>query len=334
MKNAQVILIASKFNVVLVCIICLFAACAGKSKPDPKSVDKTLVPLFSGDSAYHFVQRQVDFGPRVPGTNKHAACADFLAITLQRFGAQVQVQNGTAKLYDGRTMDLKNIIATYNPEATKRILLCAHWDTRPYADHDKNPANHHTPILGANDGASGVGVLLEVARQLHINQPAIGVDIVFFDLEDWGTPEFYTGPQSEDTWCLGSQYWANEARKNAYKAEFGILLDMVGASSAQFYKEQISTYYGSFAVQKVWNSAQSLGFGNLFVNQSGGAITDDHLYINKLANIPCIDIIQYNPYGDSGFGDYWHTLDDTMKNVDKNTLYVVGQTLLQVIYNH
>ena len=187
--------------------------------------------------------------------------------------------------------------------------------------------------MGANDGASGVGVLLEVARQLHLNEPIIGVDIVLFDLEDWGTPEFYTAPQREDTWCLGSQYWSQQAVKSGYKAEFGILLDMVGAPNAQFYKEQISTYYASFAVEKVWNAAQSLGFGSYFINQSGGAVTDDHLYVNRVANIPCIDIIQYNPYSTTGFGDYWHTVDDTMKNIDKNTLYVVGQTLLQVIYN-
>ena len=333
MKTFKFIVIASKFNLLLVCTICFFAACAGKSKSDQKSEDMVLVPQFSSDSAYQFVQRQVDFGPRVPGTKEHAACADFFVKTLESFGAQVKVQNGEAVLYDGRTMKLKNIIATYNPDASKRILLCAHWDTRPYADHDKNPANHHTPILGANDGASGVGVLIEVARQLHLQRTNVGVDLIFFDLEDWGTPDFYVGNQREDSWCLGSQYWAKQASQNSYKADFGILLDMVGAPSAQFYKEQISTYYASFAVDKVWDTAQSLGFGTYFVNKSGGAITDDHLYVNKLANIPCIDIIQYNPYGDSGFGDYWHTLDDTMKNVDKNTLYVVGQTLLQVIYN-
>ena len=324
----------SKINLLLIGTAFLFIACAGKPKSEEKSSDAISVHLFNGDSAYHFVQRQVDFGPRVPNTDAHAACADYFVETLQKFGAQVEIQHGEAVLYDGRTMPFKNVMATYNAEASKRILLCAHWDTRPYADHDKNPENYQTPILGANDGASGVGVLLEIARQLHLNQPTIGVDMVLFDLEDWGTPEFFSGTPSEDTWCLGSQYWAKQAAKNGYKADFGILLDMVGAPGAQFYKEQISTHYASFAVENVWNKAQSLGFGNYFVNNSGGAITDDHLYVNKLANIPCINIIQYNPYGNTGFGDYWHTLDDTMKNIDKNTLYVVGQTLLEVIYRH
>ena len=325
--------IPQKFLMLLFATCCLLAACGGKPSAQKQLVDTNSVPVFSGDSAFQFVKTQVAFGPRVPGTTQHAACAAFLDTTFRRFGAEVTIQNGEATLYDGRTMRLKNIIASYNPQASKRLLLCAHWDTRPYADQDKNPANHHKPILGANDAASGVGVLLEVARQLHLKEPTIGVDIVLFDLEDWGTPEFYTGPQREDTWCLGSQYWAQQSVKSGYKAEFGILLDMVGAPNAQFYKEQISTYYASFAVEKVWDAAQSLGFGSQFVNQSGGAITDDHLYVNRVANIPCIDIIQYNPYSATGFGDYWHTLDDTMKHIDKNTLYVVGQTLLQVIYN-
>lgn len=334
MISSKFILKVSNFNLLLLCSVFFFTACAGQTKSDEKPANVIFVPTFSGDSAYQFVQKQVDFGPRVPNTKAHTACADYFVKVLQNFGAQVEIQSGEAVLYDGRKMPFKNVIATYNQKATKRILLCAHWDTRPYADRDKNSANHQTPILGANDGASGVGVLLEVARQLHVNQPTVGVDIVLFDLEDWGTPEFYSGPQREDTWCLGSQYWAEQAKKNSYKADFGILLDMVGAPGAQFYKEQISTYYASFAVEKVWSSAQSLGFGNYFLNNSGGAITDDHLYVNKIANIPCINIIQYNPYGTTGFGDYWHTLDDTMKHIDKNTLYVVGQTLLQVIYTH
>lgn len=325
--------ISQKITILLLATVSLLAACAGKPNPEQQSIAAASTPVFNGDSAFQFVQCQVDFGPRVPGTAQHTACAAFLDTTFRRFGAQVTIQNGEATLYDGRIMRLKNIIASYNPQASKRLLLCAHWDTRPYADQDTNPANHRKPILGANDGASGVGVLIEVARQLHLNEPTIGVDIVLFDLEDWGTPEFYTAPQREDTWCLGSQYWSQQAVKSGYKADFGILLDMVGAPNAQFYKEQISTYYASFAVEKVWNAAQSLGFGSYFINQSGGAVTDDHLYVNRVANIPCIDIIQYNPYSTTGFGDYWHTVDDTMKNIDKNTLYVVGQTLLQVIYN-
>ena len=291
------------------------------------------IPTFNADSAYAFVQRQIDFGPRVPATESHAACADYLAATLAQYGAQVEVQQGEMPLYSGEMKPLKNIIAHYNTAAKKRVLLCSHWDSRPFADQDANPANRHTPILGANDGASGVGVLLEIARQLQSTPAEIGVDIIFFDLEDWGAPEFYDGPQSEHSWCLGSQFWAKEAKKSSYRAEYGILLDMVGAPGAQFRREIISDYHARGTVDKVWNTAQSLGFGTTFLDERGGGITDDHCYVNVVAGIPCIDIIQYNPFSATGFADYWHTLGDDMRNIDRRTLYIVGQTLLQVIYS-
>ncbi len=312
--------------------VCL-AACPNMRSEKPAAAT-AFVPTFNADSAYAFVQAQVDFGPRVPSTAAHAACADYLTATLERFGAQVEVQQGEMPLYSGEKKPLKNIIGQFNPDAKGRILLCSHWDSRPFADQDPNPANHHTPILGANDGASGVGVLLEVARQLSTNAPSVGIDIIFFDLEDWGAPEFYTGAERSDAWCLGSQFWAKEAKNAGYKADFGILLDMVGASGAQFYREQFSSHFARAVQDEVWNTAQSLGFGNTFVDARGGAITDDHYYVNTVAGVPCIDIIQYNPYGITGFGDYWHTLADDMRHIDCHTLYMVGQTLLQLIMDN
>ena len=312
--------------------VCL-AACPNMRSEKPAAAT-AFVPTFNADSAYAFVQAQVDFGPRVPATAAHAACADYLTATLERFGAQVEVQQGEMPLYSGEKKPLKNIIGQFNPDAKGRILLCSHWDSRPFADQDPNPANHHTPILGANDGASGVGVLLEVARQLSTNAPSVGIDIIFFDLEDWGAPEFYTGAERSDAWCLGSQFWAKEAKNAGYKADFGILLDMVGASGAQFYREQFSSHFARAVQDEVWNTAQSLGFGNTFVDARGGTITDDHYYVNTVAGVPCIDIIQYNPYGITGFGDYWHTLADDMRHIDCRTLYMVGQTLLQLIMDN
>ena len=308
------------------------AACNGVRR-DKKQTAAVVVPTFKADSAYAFVQTQVDFGPRVPETAPHAACADFLTNTLQRFGAQVAVQQGKMNIYTGETKALKNIIGQFNADAKRRVLLCAHWDSRPFADHDANSVNRHTPILGANDGASGVGVLLEVARQVAHSAPAVGIDIVFFDLEDWGAPEFYTGDERPDDWCLGSQYWAAESKKNGYRADYGILLDMVGASGATFYREQFSTYFAGAVVDDVWRTAQAAGFAAFFVDTRGGAITDAHHYLNTVAGIPCIDIIQYNPYGDTGFADYWHTTADDMRHIDRRTLYAVGQTLLQTIYS-
>lgn len=290
------------------------------------------LPVFNADSAYFYVKTQVDFGPRVPATLPHAKCASYLSETLQRFGATVIEQQGEATLYDGRTIALTNIIGSFLPEKKERILLCAHWDSRPYADMEEDPSKLRTPILGANDGASGVGVLLEVARQIGKQNPTMGVDIIFFDLEDWGTPEFYQGKQLPDTWCLGSQYWGRNKHQDGYRAQYGILLDMVGAPAAKFYKEQVSTYYAPHIVEKVWHQAHTLGFDTYFINQQGGAITDDHVYVNQLANIPCINIIQYDPESSTGFGTYWHTHDDTMRHIDKNTLYVVGQTVLSMLY--
>lgn len=312
-------------TLVVVCVACGPRQAAATHNSAPQ------VPTFNADSAYAFVQAQVDFGPRVPATAAHVACADYLTATLERFGAQVEVQQGEMPLYSGEKKPLKNIIGRFNLDAKRRILLCSHWDSRPFADQDPNPDNHHTPILGANDGASGVGVLLEVARLLATNTPTVGIDIIFFDLEDWGAPEFYTGTERSDAWCLGSQFWAKEAKNAGYKADFGILLDMVGASGAQFYREQFSSHFARAVQDEVWNTAQSLGFGNTFVDARGGAITDDHYYVNTVAGVPCIDIIQYNPYGTTGFGDYWHTLADDMRHIDRRTLYMVGQTLLQVI---
>lgn len=319
----------TKIVLLPIVVVCL-AACPNMRSEKPAAAT-AFVPTFNADSAYAFVQAQVDFGPRVPATAAHTACADYLTATLERFGAQVEVQQGEMPLYSGEKKPLKNIIGRFNADAKRRILLCSHWDSRPFADQDPNPANYHTPILGANDGASGVGVLLEVARQLVTNAPSVGIDIVFFDLEDWGAPEFYTGAERSDAWCLGAQFWAKEAKKAGYKADFGILLDMVGASGAQFYREQFSSHFARAVQDEVWNTAQSIGFGNTFVDVRGGAITDDHYYVNTIAGVPCIDIIQYNPYGTTGFGDYWHTLADDMRHIDRRTLYMVGQTLLQVI---
>lgn len=186
--------------------------------------------------------------------------------------------------------------------------------------------------MAANDGASGVGVLLEMARLIHKNEPTIGVDIVFLDSEDYGQSEAVGGQANEDSWCLGTQYWAANPHVQGYRARYGILLDMVGGKQATFYREQASEYYAGSVVNTVWSQAKSLGFGQYFVDEKGGAITDDHIYVNKIIGIPCIDIIQYDP-NTGGFAKYWHTVNDTMENVDKNTLFAVGTTLMHVIYN-
>lgn len=311
-----------------------FAACNNANQKTKKIAETIVnVPEFSSDSAYKYIQNQVDFGPRVPNTKAHDDCANYLSAELKRFGAQVIEQKADLIAFDGTILKSRNIIGSFNPEKDIRVLLFSHWDSRPWADHDPDLRNRKKPVMAANDGASGVGVLLEMARQIGKNNPAVGVDILFVDSEDYGAPENFRSENTEDSWCLGTQYWAKHPHVAGYTARYGILLDMVGAPQAKFYREQASEYYAAGVVDKVWSQAQNLGFGNYFINQKGGAITDDHIYVNQILGIPSIDIIQYDPNSNSGFGAYWHTINDTMDNIDKNTLKAVGTTLMHVIYN-
>jgi Zn-dependent M28 family amino/carboxypeptidase len=299
----------------------------------PKVINPAAVSVFNADSAYSFVARQVAFGPRVPNTKAHSDCADYLKAKLECFGADVVVQEAELTAFNHSVLHAKNIIAQYNPSLPNRIMLCAHWDSRPFADRCIDSLRRNEPILGANDGASGVGVLLEIARNIQMQDLYVGIDIILFDAEDYGIPDHLDVPYVADTWCLGSQYWASHPHVPNYNADYGILLDMVGAPQATFYQEIYSLTYAKKIVKKVWKSADECGYGNYFVSARGGAITDDHVYVNNLREIPCIDIIQWDPDSESGLGTYWHTHNDTMERIDKNTLKAVGQTVLHVILN-
>lgn len=304
------------------------------STPAEEASGRTIIqaPAFNADSAYSYIDAQVKFGPRVPNSAAHKACGDYLAAQLERFGAKVYNQYAELIAYDGTILKSRNIVGAYNPETKKRVLLCAHWDSRPYADQDEEKY-HHTPIDGANDGASGVGVLLEIARQIQMKAPGIGIDIAFFDAEDYGIPEFYEGTYKQGTWCLGSQYWGRIPHVSDYKARFGILLDMVGGKDATFFYEDYSARTAHNVMTKIWDMAERLGYGRYFVKEEGGGVTDDHVYVNLYRQIPCVDIIHYDRNGDTGFNSTWHTVDDTMEHIDKATLQAVGQTVMGVIYN-
>ena len=310
----------------------------GSSKENSNRTEETetqtliQAPAFNADSAYAYIDAQVKFGPRVPNSPAHKACGNYLASQLERFGAKVYNQYADLMAYNGAILKARNIIGAYKPDTKKRVMLCAHWDSRPYADQD-DEKYHHTPIDGANDGASGVGVLLEIARQIQLQAPAVGINIVFFDAEDYGIPDFYKGPYKPDTWCLGSQYWGRIPHISDYKARFGILLDMVGAKGAAFYYEGFSARTANNVMKKIWNTAERLGYGQYFIKQEGGEVTDDHVYVNRFRGIPCVDIIHYDIQGNTGFNPTWHTTDDTIENIDKATLQAVGQTVMEVIYN-
>lgn len=286
---------------------------------------------FDAASAYAFVKKQVEFGPRVPNTPAHAACAEWFVKTLKQWTPDVVVQSFQAKAFDGTVLDGKNIIASFNAGAADRILLCAHWDSRPFADHDPDPANRYKPVMGANDGASGAGVLLEVARQLSRSKPAAGVDIVLFDLEDYGEHRDWRDAASPDSWCLGSQHWARNPHRPGYTARFGILLDMVGASDAVFPMDGTSMYFAPAVVKKVWEIAGRIGHSRYFVAREADPLIDDHLYINQIARIPTVDIIHYDT-GRGGFPASWHTVGDTLDKIALDTLKAVGETVLAVVF--
>ena len=314
----------------------LLAGCGGGAAKETTTKEShetsVAVPTFNGDSAYSFVDAQVAFGPRVPGSEAHRACALWLEDKLRSYGADVIVQNMELTAYTGERLDARNIIAQFQPQNKKRVMLCAHWDSRPWADADPDPANHRKPILGANDGGSGVGVLIEVARQLSMQPTEIGIDIILFDAEDYGTHASEEAT-TENSWALGSQYWSRLPHKQHYNARYGILLDIVGAPNSKFYREGISEEFAASIIDKVWSRAASLGYGDTFINQKGGYVTDDHLYVNHFLHIPCIDIINHDPDSENGFGPYWHTLKDNMEWISSETLAKVGQTVLAVIYN-
>tara|TARA_B110000977_G_C11084168_1_gene493959 strand:+ start:3730 stop:4704 length:975 start_codon:yes stop_codon:yes gene_type:complete len=321
-------------NIFILLVSCLLLSCSNEA-PKKEKTDLTIieVPSFNADSAYNFIAEQVAFGPRVPNTSGHIACADYLISKLNSYCDTVIVQEAQLTAFDGNVLNSKNIIASFKPLRAKRIMLCAHWDTRPFADQDTE--NKNVAIEGANDGGSGVGVLLEIARQFSLKKPDIGVDIILFDSEDYGQPSESDYPRMEHSYCLGSQYWATHLHKSNYFAKLGILLDMVGGKNAVFTQELASTTFAPQVVKKVWNTAAKLGYGNTFLFQKTNLIIDDHLYINNLAQgrVPTIDIIEYNPATESHFYEHWHTHQDKLENIDKNTLKAVGQTVLHVVYN-
>lgn len=314
-------------------------SCNGKAANTDTSVanqteECLLVGNFNADSAYRYIERQVAFGPRVPGTEAHEACAEYLVSELKRHGVDtMSVQRGTVTAFNGDVLPITNIIAGFNAPARNRVLLVAHYDTRPWADNESSEQLRNQPILGANDGASGVGVILEIARNLGMKRPNIGVDILFVDAEDYGDNSSF-GNNSE-SWCLGSQYWTQNkipySNPDVPMPSYGILLDMVGGKNARFHYEAFSKEFAPQPTFKIWSEAQRLKHGNVFITAPGGNITDDHVFITN-AGIPTTDIIETNNEETSSFPPTWHTHNDNMSNISKSTLKAVGETVLNVLY--
>ena len=287
---------------------------------------------FNADSAYASVVAQCDFGARVPNSEAHQRCGDYLVKRFEMLGLKVTEQKAALKAWDGKTLQMRNIIAAYKPEQTNRIILCAHWDSRPWADAAPDSAHHRKPVMAANDGASGVAVMLEVARQLKALNPNFGIDFICFDTEDYGKPYWaeVQGYDDGSDWCMGSQYWARNPHVKDYKARYGILLDMVGGQDARYCYEGISMRYARDLAVRVWDAAQRAGAESLFLQQEGTWAQDDHVPLNEIAGIPTIDIIPFVE-GNHTFGATWHTVNDTPKYISKETLRGVGQTILQFL---
>lgn len=312
------------------------ASCNG-DEPGHKPVQNDRVqlvptPPFNADSAYRFIDEQVAFGPRVPNTEAHRQCGDYLVRQLERFGAEVITQETTVSAWDGTALRIRNIIGQYQPDRRKRLLLYAHWDTRPYADKDTTRMKE--PIDGANDGGSGVGVLLEVARLLGSTPPEVGVDIIFFDAEDYGPPEWVDESSRDYTyWCLGSQYWAHNKHKENYRAKFGILLDMVGGKNAVFHKEGTSMALAPNIVNHIWGIARDLGYNDRFRDRVTPQTIDDNYFVNYIAGIPSANIVEYHiDVLPMGYGMFHHTHLDNMSIIDTTTLGIVGHVVLETVY--
>lgn len=320
-------------------LLALFAlatatSCKSTKKADLQPAAVAVGPEFNADSAYAFCEKQCEFGPRTMNSEAHDKCARWIVEKFKQYGCTVTEQKADLKGFDGTMLKSNNIIASYKPELTTRILLCAHWDSRPWADNDPDSTNWKKPVMAANDGASGVAVMIELARLLQkADSLNIGVDFVCFDAEDWGVPQWSDKEDTGDSWALGAQYWAANPHKPGYEARFGILLDMVGGVGARFYQEGMSREMAAPIVDKVWAAARTAGYESVFPNEQGGYVTDDHIPVNKIARIPTVDIIPYYPNCEqSSFGTTWHTVNDTMENIDRNILKAVGQTVIQVLF--
>lgn len=326
-------------NIICVIIACVLCACSTTKKSQDGQQLAVSID-FNADSAYAFCATQCEFGPRTMNSDAHERCAQWIGQQFSQYGCQVTFQRADLKGYDGTILKSTNIIASRQQSTTTqqpqpRILVCAHWDSRPWADNDPDKENWKKPVMAANDGASGVAVMLELARLLQLHDSArVAVDFICFDAEDWGVPQWEEEAYA-DSWALGSQYWASNPsplKPDAY--QYAILLDMVGGQGAKFYREGYSLQYARSVVEKVWQAAGTAGYGSLFVNKDMGHITDDHVPVNEQAHIPCVDIINcYPDCEQSSFGPTWHTINDDMQHIDRNTLRAVGQTLIQLIYS-
>lgn len=308
-----------------------FSACNEKIKetsmPLYELKTNTAIPKFDADNAYQQIKKQKDFGPRNPGSTGHKEALVYLQNELGKYADQIKLQSFTYPGYDGEKLELTNIIGKFNPDAKKRIMLCAHWDTRPRAEKAVDPSKRNLPIIGANDGGSGVGVLLEIARLLKNQKVDYGIDIIFLDGEDYGKEN------DLNNFCLGSKYYS-AILANADFPVFSVLLDLVGDKEANFKMEGNSIRYAPEVVKMIWGIAAKIN-ATMFSSVEGPGIYDDHIPLNQ-AGLKTVDIIDAELVGaDSPVKrrNYWHSHKDLMDNIGKNALQQVGDVMTNLIYS-
>ena len=278
-------------------------------------------PAFDQNHAFELLKKQVGFGPRYPGAPGHDLMVKFLSDELKPYADTIDVQKFTRNIR-GKHLTLHNVAACFNASAKKWVLLAAHWDSRPTADEEILASKRKMPIPGANDGASGVAVLLELARVFAKQRPDIGVYVIFLDGEDYGP--------GENDMYLGAKYFAAnmsalaKANGRPIKFDYGILLDMIGDKNLDIYYEQQSLAAAPEVAKKVWKAAADLGYDDVFIPKVKYAISDDHIPLIR-AGVKCIDVIDFD-YGP------WHTLDDTADKCSPASLKIVGETIARVIY--
>ncbi|MBI1966757.1 MAG: M28 family peptidase [Gemmatimonadetes bacterium] len=276
---------------------------------------------FDGATALTYVERQLGFGPRIPGTAGHEQAGDWLLATLRARADTVIVQEWTQQTRRGERLRLRNFLARFRSDAVERVLYLAHWDTRPRADQSANLAAQRMPVPGANDGASGVAVLLGVADALQASSPVLGVDLLFVDGEDYG--DFSDSTET----LMGSRYFAAH-QPVGYPPLFAVLFDMVGDKDLQIYQEGNSAAFAPEVVQRVWRTASELGYDRYFIPGVGYTITDDHVALQQ-AGIHAIDVVDF--YYGGPDNRYWHTTEDTIDKVAAASLQVVGDVAVALV---
>ena len=298
----------------------LLGACS--QKPDAPPAPPVVTTEFDGEAALRYAGAQVAFGPRIPGSDAHRRAGDWIVSEMQARGATVVQQTWTHTTKTGRKLPLRNILARFNPTAAQRVLYLTHWDTRPTADNEADPADQMTAIVGANDGASGVGLFVALADALQKKPSALGVDLLFVDGEDYG--DF--GPPLVDV-LLGSEYFAKHLPEPGYQPLFGVLFDMIGDADLHILVEDNSAQRAPDVVQRVWSKAEAMGRGDVFVRRSAGPITDDHIPLLD-AGLKVIDVIDLD-YGPGN--SYHHSLQDTMDKLSAQSLKIVGDVALALL---